>query len=195
MLQKRIQQYIDEMKGSDIPVHLFKQERDYVLNHGLLDADEVAAPEAGSRFQDANIERCEKETEELIGEESYDFLGQHITYLKKHKNEFVYLESKWFALIGVDAVSVEVDDVFGTYDVMLGLKLQKKYRSQIESYLDGSLEGESSYDLLFNGEDGLWDLNFTLNDHRDFDESQTMLTVYELIYDFLFNLLQTVDES
>ncbi|QHE61715.1 hypothetical protein FHE72_12345 [Rossellomorea vietnamensis] len=43
MLQKRIQQYIDEMKGSDIPVHLFKQERDYVLNHGLLDADEVAA--------------------------------------------------------------------------------------------------------------------------------------------------------
>ncbi|WP_252189180.1 branched-chain amino acid aminotransferase [Rossellomorea vietnamensis] len=115
--------------------------------------------------------------------------------MKKHKNEFIYLESKWFALIGVDAVSVEVDDVFGTYDVMLGLKLQKKYRSQIESYLDGSLKGESSYDLLFNGEDGLWDLNFTLNDHGDFDESQTMLTVYELIYDILFNLLQTVDES
>ncbi|WP_061809211.1 hypothetical protein [Rossellomorea vietnamensis] len=195
MLQKRIQQYIDEMKGSDIPVHLFKQERDYVLNHGLLDADEVAAPEAGSRFQDAYIERCEKETEELIKEETDDFLNQHIIYLKKHKNEFIYLESKWFALIGVDAVSVEVDDVFGTYDVMLGLKLQKKYRGQIESYLDGSLKGESSYDLLFNGEDGLWDLNFNLNDHGDFDESQTMLTVYELIYDILFNLLQTVEES
>ncbi|OXS60203.1 branched-chain amino acid aminotransferase [Bacillus sp. DSM 27956] len=160
-----------------------------------MDADEVAAPEAGSRFQDAYIERCEKETEELIKEETDDFLNQHITYLKKHKNEFIYLESKWFALIGVDAVSVEVDDVFGTYDVMLGLKLQKKYRSQIESYLNGSLKGESSYDLLFNGEDGLWDLNFTLNDHGDFDESQTMLTVYELIYDILFNLLQTVDES
>ena len=195
MLQKRVQQYIDEMKGSDIPVHLFKQERDYVLNQGLLDADEVAAPKADSRFRDAYIERCDKETEELIGEESDDFLNQHMTYLKEHKNEFIYLESKWFALIGVDAVSVEVDDVFGTYDAMLGLKLQKKYRSQIESYLDGSLEGESSYDLLFNGEDGLWDLNFTLNDHRDFDESQTMLTVYELIYDFLFNLLQSVDES
>ncbi|PFG06231.1 branched-chain amino acid aminotransferase [Bacillus sp. es.034] len=195
MLQKKVQQYIDETKGSGVPVPLFKQERDYVLNHGLLDADEVVTPEADSRFKGAYIERCDKETEELIGEESDDFLDQPITYLKQHKNEFVFLESKWFALIGVDAVSVEVDDVFGTYDAMLGLKLQKKYRSQIEDYLDEFLEGVSSYDLLFNGEDGLWDLNFTLNDHRGFEESQTMLTVYELIYDFLFRLLQTVEES
>jgi hypothetical protein len=85
--------------------------------------------------------------------------------------------------------------VFGTYDAMLGLKLQKKYRTHIVEYLEGRLQGESSYDLLFNGEDGLWDLNITLNDHPDFHEGLSMLAAYELIYDFLFLLLQTVDEA
>ena len=195
MLQKRLKQFIEETKGPEGSVPLFKQEREYVLKKGLLEADEIDSPEANSRFQEAYIERCDKETEELISQESVVFLDQPLTYLKEHKNEFVFLESEWFAVIGVEAVSVEVDDVFGTYDAMLGLRLQKKYRSQIERYLEESLEGEASYDLLFNGEDGLWDLNFTLNDHRDFNEGQTMLAAYELIYEFLFNLLQNVEEA
>ena len=195
MLQKRLKQYIDETKESEGAVPLFKQEREYALKYGLLDADEITSPDADSRFQEAYIERCDKETEELISQESRIFLDQPITYLKEQKNEFVFLESVWFTMIGVEAVSLEVDDVFGTYDAMLGLKLQKKYRSQIERYLEESLEGESSYDLLFNGEDGLWDLNFTLNDLRDFNERQSILSAYELIYEFLFNLLQNMEEA
>jgi hypothetical protein len=61
--------------------------------------------------------------------------------------------------------------------------------------LENVLKGQTSYDLLFNGEDGLWDLNITLNDLPDFHEGLTMLATYELIYDFLFHLLQKVDEA
>jgi hypothetical protein len=192
MLRKRLLQYIEESNGS---VALFPQEKEFAVKNGLMDADKVGARESGSRFEEAYIERCEKETEELIAQESFLFLNQPITYLKKHKNEFVFLELSWFDVIGVEAVSIEVDDVFGTYDAMLGLKLQKKYRSQIEHYLENTLKDESSYDLLFNGEDGLWDLNITLNDLPDFHEGLTMLATYELIYDFLFHLLQKVDEA
>jgi hypothetical protein len=192
MLRKRLLQYIEESKGT---VSLFQQEKEYAVKHGLLDAHDISTPESGSRYQDAYIERCNKETEELIKNEPVTFLDQPISYLKEHKNEFIFLESVWFDVIGVDAVSLEVDDVFGTYDAMLGLKLQKKYRTHIVEYLEGRLQGESSYDLLFNGEDGLWDLNITLNDHPDFHEGLSMLAAYELIYDFLFLLLQTVDEA
>ncbi|WP_044336935.1 hypothetical protein [Rossellomorea aquimaris] len=192
MLRKRLLQYIEESNGS---VALFPQEKEFALKHELVDAGKIVTPESSSRFKEAYIERCEKETEELIAQESFHFLNHPITYLKKHKNEFIFLELEWFDMIGVDAVSIEVDDVFGTYDAMLGLKLQKKYRSEIEQYLDKTLKGESSYDLLFNGEDGLWDLNITLNDIPDFHEELTMLAAYELIYDFLFHLLQTVDEA
>ncbi|RBP08047.1 branched-chain amino acid aminotransferase [Rossellomorea aquimaris] len=192
MLRKRLLQYIEESNGS---VALFPLEKEYAEKHGLLDTEKITGRESGSRFKEAYIERCDKETEELIAQESLVFLDQPITYLKKHKNEFVFLELEWFDVIGVEAVSIEVDDVFGTYDAMLGLKLQKKYRSQIEHYLEHTLKGESSYDLLFNGEDGLWDLNITLNDLPDFHEGLTLLASYELIYYFLFHLLQTVDEA
>ncbi|WRP04735.1 branched-chain amino acid aminotransferase [Rossellomorea aquimaris] len=192
MLRKRLLQYIEESNGS---VALFPQEKEYAEKHGLLDADKKVTQKSGSRFKGAYIERCEKETEELIAQESLVFLDQQITYLKKHKNEFVFLELEWLDVIGVEAVSIEMDDVFGTYDAMLGLKLQKKYRSQIQHYLENTLKGESSYDLLFNGEDGLWDLNITLNNLPDFHEGLTMLASYELIYDFLFHLLQKVDEA
>ena len=92
------------------------------------------------RFKDVYIERCDKETEELLAEESSSFLEQPIEYFKNHKNEFMYLESEWFDLIGVDAISFEADSVFGTYDVMMGLKLQKKYEIFFEIIFDKPIE-------------------------------------------------------
>lgn len=73
------------------------------------------------------MERSNKESEELISEENSAFLSQPIEYLKKNKDEFLYFESQWFELIGVEALSLEVDDVFGTYNAMFGLKFQKKW--------------------------------------------------------------------
>lgn len=139
------------------------------------------------------IERCDKETENLLAEEGQAFLDKSITYLKENKNEFVYIEETHFNEIGVDALSLEVDDVFGTYDVMLGLKLPKKQEAGIKTYLDRELQGdEVKFDLMFDQNDGLWNVNFTLNLLADFQEDMNFQQAFSTIYDFLLKLVSEV---
>lgn len=144
-------------------------------------------------IENAYIERCNKETETMITTESLDFLQQSITYLKAHQNEFIYVESNLFEEIGVEGISLEVDDVFGTYDVMLGLKLQKKFEKPLKEYLNAHLNGEEAkFDLMFSHDDGLWDLNFALNYVDGFGEDISLSEAFELIYRFLSNLVVEV---
>ena len=104
------------------------------------------------------------------------------------------MESPWFDMIGADAVSFEADSVFGTYDVMLGLKLPKKTENAIKSYLTNNLQKEeASFDLIFNASDGLWDFNFSLNSLNDYHEDWTINEAYCAIYHFLFQLVETVE--
>jgi hypothetical protein len=139
------------------------------------------------------IERCDKETENLLAEEGQAFLEKSITYLKEHKNEFVYIEETHFNEIGVDALSLEVDDVFGTYDVMLGLKLPKKQEAGIKAYLNRELQGdEVKFDLMFDQNDGLWNVNFTLNLLADFQEDMSFQKAFSSIYHFLAALVEEV---
>jgi hypothetical protein len=146
-----------------------------------------------SNFTDAYIERCSKETETMIANESSSFLNQPITYLKEHKNEFIYVESTLFEQVGVEGVSLEADDVFGTYDVMLGLKLQKKFEKMLKEQLNHSLHSdETKFDLMFSHDDGLWDLNFALNYVAGYNEDMTLNNAFQLIHQFLFNLVETV---
>ncbi|MBT2655726.1 branched-chain amino acid aminotransferase [Bacillus sp. ISL-18] len=151
--------------------------------------------DANTRFTDAYIERCDKESENMLKNETSAFLSEPLHYLKQHKNEFIYLESKWFDFVNVDAISLEVDDVFGTYDVMLGLKVQKKYDKQLREYLDAHLNGEDAkFDLMFTLDDGLWNLNFVLNYVEGFHEEMTMGEAFQLIYHFLFKLIEAVEK-
>ncbi|MDM5326442.1 branched-chain amino acid aminotransferase [Neobacillus sp. CF12] len=146
-----------------------------------------------SNFTDAYIERCSKDTETMIANESSTFLNQPITYLKEHKNEFIYVESTLFEQIGVEGVSLEVDDVFGTYDVMLGLKLQKKFEKMLKEQLNNSLNGEEAkFDLMFSHDDGLWDLNFALNYVEGYKEDLSLNEAIQLIHQFLSQLVETV---
>jgi hypothetical protein len=146
-----------------------------------------------SSFNEAYIERCSKETETMIANESSSFLNQPLTYLKEHKSEFIYVESTMFEEIGIEGVSVEVDDVFGTYDVMLGLKLQKKFEKLLKEQLNHSLHGdEAKFDLVFSHDDGLWDLNFALNYVEGYKEDLTIHDAFQLIRQFLFNLVETI---
>ncbi|MGG3466976.1 branched-chain amino acid aminotransferase [Neobacillus pocheonensis] len=150
--------------------------------------------DAKTLFSHAYIERSSKETETMIAEESSSFLNQPIEYLKKHKNEFIYMELSSFEQIRVEAVSLEVDDVFGTYDVMLGLKLQKKYEKYIKNFLNTNLMGdEAKFDLMFSHDDGLWNLNFTLNYVEDFHEDLTIGEAFQLIYNFLSKLVEQAE--
>lgn len=144
-------------------------------------------------FSDAYIERCDKETENMIKNETGAFLSQPLAYLKKNKQEFIYLESKLFEEIGVEAVSLEVDDVFGTYDVMLGLKLQKKFDKLLKEHLNANLNGdEAKFDLMFSQEDGLWNLNFALNYVEGFKEDMTLIEAFTMIHQFLFSIVEAV---
>jgi hypothetical protein len=144
-------------------------------------------------FSEAYIERLDKETEEILAIEEAGFLEKPIQYFNEHKNEFMFMESDSFDEIGVDAVSFEIDDVFGTYDVLLGLKLQKKLQAGIKEYLEKNLHSEEAkYNLMFNADDGLWDFNFALNFVEGFREEMSVGEAYQLIYQFLKQLVETV---
>jgi hypothetical protein len=191
MLKNQIKNLISSMEKPE----LFKEEKEYAEKHLLLpDHVSILDKNPVSRFVDAYIERSDKESEEVIQVEDESFLKQPVGYLKKQMNEFIYVESNWFELIGVDAVSLEVDDVFGTYDVMLGLKLQKKWESVLKAELNESLQDEAKFDLMFSSDDGLWNLNFDLDSVVGFKEDMTIGEAFQLIYQFLFKLVAAVEE-
>jgi hypothetical protein len=195
MLSKQMKNFIasiDNLKKLEV----FKEEKDYLLRHGLIETEiNLVEKSPELRFADAYIERSDKESEDVISEEGQAFLEQPLNYLKKQMNEFIYLESNWFEIIGVDAVSLEVDDLFGTYDVMLGLKLQKKYESSIRMFLKDHLGDEEKFDLIFSLEDGLWNLNFDLDSVEGFSETISLGEAFRLIYQFLFKLVEAVEED
>lgn len=202
MLHKRMKQYISSLMSEEqqaapsLKVEIYQEEKEYMEEHELISNDVTfIEKDPTTRFQDASIERCDKGTEETLSEESFAFLEQPIDYLQKHKNEFLYLESKWLKLIGVDAISLEVSDVFGTYDVMVGLQLQKKFEISLKENLRKELHGdEARFELIFNQTDGLFDLNFALNYVNGFNEGMSLEEAYLLIYRFLFKLVESVEE-
>lgn len=196
MLKKQMESYISKSIIEN-KVELFKEERDYVEKHKLIADDiTIVEKENTSRFTDAYIERSNKESEELISEENSAFLSQSIEYLKNNKEEFLYFESKWFGLIGVEALSLEMDDVFGTYNAMFGLKFQKKMGEALKTYLTKELqEGIGSFSLMFNQGDGLWDVNFALDNLNGFREDLSLEETFNLIYHFLFILVETIEED
>jgi hypothetical protein len=180
-------------------IELFAEEKEYAITHQLIPEDTkrlLIEKDPSTRFADAYIERADKESENLIAEESGEFLKTPLDFLEKNSNEFLYLESNWFTMLRTESVSLELDDVFKTYDVMLELKLQKKIGPAIQSYLTKQLHrGSESYDLLFNQGDGLWDLNFSLNDVQTYKEDLTIGEAFYLIYQFIFKLIEQVEEG
>ena len=196
MLKKQLEQYItDALKIDAKKIELHKEEKEYAEKHDLIPTGvEVIEKDANSRFSDAYVERCEKATVALILGEIPSFLNGKITHLKEHIEEFVYVESKAFELLGIDAISLELDDVFRTYTAMFGLTMRKKFQSGIKAYLDNELsDGEGKYSVAFSERDGLWDMNFSLNYADGFKEDMTMLEAYNLIYNFAFNMVASVE--
>ncbi|USK52768.1 branched-chain amino acid aminotransferase [Cytobacillus solani] len=191
MLHTKITNYFSDEKTAS-----FKEEIEYARKHQIIDETRtIMEIDPAARFNDAYIERSDKETEEFLGEESAGFLNQPIHYLKQYLNEFIYIESDCFPMIHTESICLEVDDIFRTYEVMLGLKLQKKYKKGIKAYLEQELIGEIKVSLLFNQTDGLWDFNFALNNIKGFNEDLTIGEVLVLVYRFLFKLAETVEEN
>lgn len=198
MLKKQMEQYITNALTQDTEkIELHSEEKEYVEKHQLIPTGvEVVEKTADSRFADAYLERCEKATVALVLVETPAFLAEKVDHLKKHNGEFLYLESPLFDILGVDAISLELDDVFGTYTAMFGLKLQKKYEAAIKEYLDGHLSGEEGkYSVAFSSQDGLWDMNFALNYAEGFKENMTLLEAYNLTYTFILTMLEVIEDA
>lgn len=202
MLLKNVTNYIEKLLAErqqmeeEQELSFFKEEKVYIEKHLLLPEEQQNSSERNpmTRFQGSYIERGDKESDDFIAEESAAFLEKPIRYFKNHIEEFMYMESPWFDMIGADAVSFEADSVFGNYDVMLGLKVPKKAENAIKSYIINNYnQEEGSFDLMFNSSDGLWDFNFSLNGLNDYQEDWTINEAYCAIYHFLFQLVETVE--
>lgn len=193
-----MEQYITDALAQDaekIALHI--EAKEYAEKHQLIPAGiEVIEKTGDSRFADAYLERCEKATVALVLVETPQFLAEKVNHLKRHDGEFLYVESKLFDILGVDAISLELDDVFGTYTAMFGLKLQKKYEAAIKEYLDRHLTGEEGkYSVAFSSKDGLWDMNFALNYADGFKADMTLLEAYNLIYTFIFSMIEAIEDA
>ena len=194
MLQSNIQTYIEkEMNVQGQSLSLYQEEKEYALQKELVPQNlMIKKKEASLRFKDSYIERVDKESDELIAEESpLSFLDTPISYLKEHRSE--YIESKWFEFIKLDGCSFEVDDVFGTYKVLTGLHMQKKFGSLLKQFFAKELnESSTSVQLLFNDKDGLWDVNIELDAIKEFNEKMSIGEALVLTYRFFFHLVEYV---
>ncbi|MBU8690147.1 hypothetical protein BTA37_23990 [Priestia megaterium] len=199
MLQSNIQTYIEkEMNVQGQSLSLYQEEKEYALQKELVPQNlMIEEKEASLRFKDSYIERVDKESDELIAEESpLSFLDTPISYLKEHRSEFLYIESKWFEFIKLDGCSFEVDDVFGTYKVLTGLHMQKKFGSLLKQFFAKELnESPTSVQLLFNDKDGLWDVNIELDAIKEFNEKMSIGEVLVLTYRFFFHLVEYVENE
>ncbi|MBY0031106.1 hypothetical protein H7K20_29265 [Priestia aryabhattai] len=199
MLQSNIQTYIEkEMNVQGQSLSLYQEEKEYALQKELVPQNlMIEEKEASSRFKDSYIERVDKETDELIAEESpLSFLDTPLSYVKEHRSEFLYVESKWFEFIKLDGCSFEVDDVFGTYKVLTGLHMQKKFGSLLKQFFAKELnESPTSVQLLFNDKDGLWDVNIELDAIKEFDEKMSIGEALILTYRFFFHLVEYVENE
>lgn len=178
-------------------IHLYKEEIDYAKKHQLIpDSVDMIENDVARRFDTAYLERCEKETINLIIVEAPLFLKEKIDHLKTHTREFIYVESPLFNRIGVDALSMEIDDVFGTYTALFGLKMQKKFEMALKDYLEDTLTNErGKFSVAFSGEDDLWNINLAVNYIEGFHNNLTLLEAYELVYSFIFKMVETIEDT
>ncbi|OCA81612.1 hypothetical protein A8F94_22355 [Bacillus sp. FJAT-27225] len=183
------------LKANDAQA-LFKEEKEFAEKHAMVQAGMIVERDARERFKDAYIERSDKESEQLIDEAGPGLLDHPLTYLKENKNEFLYMESDWFDLIGVDAVSLELDDLFGYYSALCGLKLQKKYGEQLRKLLEEEFGFDKlDYGLMFDSNEGIWNFNFCVNKLNDFFETMSIGEAFSLVYRFLFQLIDKAENG
>ncbi|WP_438312051.1 branched-chain amino acid aminotransferase [Sporosarcina sp. FA9] len=192
MLKKKFENYIAN-NVVDHTIELPEVAKLYAEKHHLL-PDDIAVEVNDIRYE--VIELCNKETEEVIRTETAEFLNESMTYLKKNRDEFIFLESNSFELARIDAVALELDDVFETYTALFGLKVQKKFGPDFKQYLDEHLHGDGvKYSVSFSDADGLWDVNFALDYLEGFDEDLSLNKIVELIYSFVYNMIEALEDA
>ncbi|MDF2067093.1 branched-chain amino acid aminotransferase [Bacillus sp. Cr_A10] len=195
MITEKLSKKINEANG--VEINLLIEEKDYAERHQLLSAEQkVVITEKNEQFSEAIIERFVKETDETVSKGTKEFFQSPLSHVKENQTEYVYVESKSFDIINVDAIALEFDEVFEVYTAMFGLALQKKFGGSIRDYLNQHFDSEKmNYSLMFSGEDGLWEVNLPLNYMAGFNEDTTIEQTYQFLYSFIFSLVEAVENN
>lgn len=191
-------QYIEALtQVNPAEIKLYENEKKYAIKHQLLPENvKITLEDPALRFQDAYLERCEKGTIQLIIVEAPVFFNENIEHLKTHQREFLYVEASALTRLGVDALSMEFDDVSSTYTARFGLKTLKNDKSTLENALNDYLKDEQpKHPIAFSENGGLWNISLPINGIDGFYTEMTLLEAYELVYSFIFTILETVEET
>ena len=190
MLKKQMQTYIGEQAKTDGPIFFFSEEKNYLLSHQLIEEEKIEETNTPARFASLYLELANKETDESLNADmDASFLQTKINYLAEKLEEYLYIETDAFSIIGVESLSLEVDSVFRTYEGIFGLKVPKKTEGAIRSFFEKTLEGDDiTYNLMFNAQDGLWDVNLPIQAIPGFSAEMSIGDAIKLIYLFLFQL-------
>lgn len=198
MIKQKLKKHIHEaLKEDSTTVELYEEEIEAATKYDLLSNDvKVIQKDNGSRYNHGYVERTEKDSLALVLVETMDFLQEEITVLQKHPNEFVYIESFLFDMLGIDAISLEIDDVFQTYTALLGLQIPRKYEQALKQYLDTHLSGdEGRFSIAYSAKDQLWDINFSLSYVEGFSEHMTLQEACTLAYLFTFSMVASLEDN
>ncbi|WP_445486954.1 hypothetical protein [Niallia sp. 03133] len=197
MLKKQFEHYIQNQnnKNKDGKYTFLPEEKAYVLKHGLLEEAALSVTESAERFQPIYMELADKESDDIVKENMEStFLEEKMHYFEKNLDYYLYMETEAFQLIKIDAVTLEVDSVFRTYEAMFGLKLPKKLETSIRAYFDQIITNkEQTYNLIFNNQDGLWEVNFPIETLSDFSKNMEIREAMQLIYSFLFQMEKNLE--
>lgn len=185
MLKDKIARFIAENEA------LFPIEKEYAVKQELIEEN---AEMKNKEWSFPVIEKCLKETEEVIKAESESFMNEPVSYFTKNADEFLYVESTAFEMIGVDGIALEMDDVFETTTVLFGLKVQKKWSAFLKDYLAANV-GSPTYSAMFSDQDGLWDINIPLDQLDGFHKDMTIKDAIDLAYRFIFKLLEAIEAA
>lgn len=181
------------LMNEQVNVALLDVEKAYVKKHAMMSEDGIK--ETTTLPVDV-LERCDKETEELLAEETASFLTMPVHYLKEHPNEFLYVASERLEVIRVESVALEFDEMFKVYSALFGLRLQKKQSEFLHTYLKTYLQHEQiTYSVAFAEKDGLWDVNVTLDALGGFREDASFDEVLVQLYRFIFALLEELEDT
>lgn len=189
--------YLEQQAKTDEPLFFFTEEKNYLLEHSFAIDKELQEKNTPERFQNIYLELANKETDETI-EENVDsaFLSTEIHYFEKKIEEYLYVESDAFSIVGLESLSLEVDSVFRTYEGIFGLKIPKKAEGAIRSFFEKTLAGDhTTYNLMFNAQDGMWDVNLPIEAIPGFSKQMNIGDLLQLIYLFLFQLGEELEKK
>ena len=84
--------------------------------------------------------------------------------------------------------------MFKVYTALFGLRLQKKVNQQLKAYLRDNLKGMlGSSSAMFEGNEGIWEVNIALNAIEGFTGEETIEQAYELLINFVKTMLGALE--